>query len=153
MSNEIQKIYDYESLFDLDPGPWAQDLKSGFWATLDGTIVAIPGYLSMGGKMWHSRGNFWGTRSVWYPPRSVKTHITPKGYIRTAQTWFVHQIVARAWVQNPNNKPQVNHIDGVKSNNHASNLEWVTNSENVAHAYKIGLQPKRPRDAFGRIKA
>ncbi len=147
----VKRVYDFDSLFDLGLGPWAKDPDTEYWVTLDGEIVATPGYLTVGGRMWHPRGNFWGTRSVWYPPRIAKISITPKGYKRTSQGSFVHQVVARAWIPNPNNDPQVNHVDGVKINNHPSNLEWATNRENVLHAYKLGLQPKRPRDKYGRI--
>lgn len=51
----------------------------------------------------------------------------------------IHRVVALTFIDNPLNKPQVNHIDGNKSNNNVDNLEWVTNSENQIHAYKRGL--------------
>ena len=52
----------------------------------------------------------------------------------------VHRLVAKTFLDNFDNKPQVNHIDGDKRNNNIGNLEWVTNSENMLHAYAIGLR-------------
>lgn len=74
----------------------------------------------------------------------LKGELTEKGYIRVALTehkrYLVHCIVARTFIPNPENKPQVNHIDGNKQNNYVDNLEWCTQSENMRHALKTGLK-------------
>jgi hypothetical protein len=67
-----------------------------------------------------------------------------KGYMRVtlyhdglSRRTLVHRLVATAFIPNPDNKPQVNHIDGNKKNNCVTNLEWVTAQENVIHSFKV----------------
>lgn len=53
--------------------------------------------------------------------------------------FVIHRLIAKAFIENPENKPEVNHIDGNKMNFCLSNLEWCTKSENTIHAFKNGL--------------
>lgn len=66
--------------------------------------------------------------------------------IRTPnRDWYLHRMLAVHFIPNPKNKPQVNHIDGDKLNNSLENLEWVTKSENMRHAFDTGLAPKHSK--------
>ena len=69
--------------------------------------------------------------------------------------YLIHRRVATAFIPNPENKPEVNHIDGNKLNNAAANLEWVTRQENAQHAWRIGLNKKDKKicPGCGRITA
>lgn len=76
--------------------------------------------------------------------------ITPHGYVRVclardgeAKTFFVHRLVSIAFIDNPDGKPQVNHINSIRSDNRVINLEWVTSSENVRHKFASGYRLKR----------
>jgi hypothetical protein len=81
----------------------------------------------------------------------LKTGTNPRGY-EIAVMWIngklvgrgLHTLIARAFIPNPENKPQVNHIDGNKMNNMLYNLEWVTESENVLHSiYVLDNHPEK----------
>lgn len=78
----------------------------------------------------------------------IKSKKTDKdGYFRVylsksskKKQFMVHRLVAEAFLDNLNNDPVVNHIDGDKQNNRADNLEWCTRSYNDLHAFKLGLR-------------
>jgi hypothetical protein len=85
-------------------------------------------------------------RTTGKPGKIMIPYIDHKGYERLQLTangvrrkFFIHRLVATAFIPNPGNKPQVNHIDGIPLNNKLSNLEWNTASENQQHAHRIGL--------------
>lgn len=74
--------------------------------------------------------------------------IDKEGYIRCyirdiasnkRKDYKLHRLVAEYFIDNPNDYKIVNHIDGDKTNNKVENLEWCTQSENVSHGYKTGL--------------
>lgn len=78
----------------------------------------------------------------------LKPAVDGSGYFRCALskeniliTYKVHRLVAQTFIPNPNNYPQVNHLNGNKQDNRVCNLEWTDNSGNILHAYRTGLLP------------
>ena len=97
--------------------------------------------------------NYGNIRSLNYRNKSQIHNLTLKvrkrdGYLTVGltknnrnKTFIVHRVVAKAFIPNPDNLPQVNHKDENKSNNNASNLEWCTCKYNIQ--YSVKLHPKR----------
>lgn len=82
----------------------------------------------------------------------LKTHFTYDGYefcticLNTyRKTIKIHRLVAMHFLPPVSGKTHVNHKDGNKKNNHVANLEWVTPSENISHAIRIGIKAKPPK--------
>lgn len=92
--------------------------------------------------------------------KKLKPKLTKSGYLELGidihgerKYSGIHRIVAKCFIPNPDNKPFVNHINGVKTDNRVDNLEWVTHQENMDHAKRTGLihkgdnAPSRKREA------
>jgi hypothetical protein len=90
-----------------------------------------------------------GINNVTYTHKSrpLKPAKNRDGYLQVAlslnnklKSYCVHVLVAKAFIENPDNKATVNHKDGIKTNNNVSNLEWATKSEQTIHALEHGLR-------------
>ena len=93
-----------------------------------------------------SRKTNFGCGYKTYPEKILKNWIDKKGYHyvdlrnnKVRKRFLVHRLVAFSFLDNIENKPQINHIDGIKSNNFLHNLEWCTSKENIRHAVDLGL--------------
>ena len=93
--------------------------------------------------------SFGRVKSIWSNHRIKKTRIYKNGYVsanllreKNQKTFRLNRLVAIYFIPNLENKPHVNHIDGIRFNNEIYNLEWCTRSENMNHTYHI-LNKKR----------
>lgn len=137
--------------------PIAQKIMKKFFAELDAVKKHLPRMIqNLPHEIWRDiRGyeglyqvsNFGRVKSFHFGKEKLrKLVLNDKGYLLVGlnkagktKKFGVHILVATAFLPNLENKPEVNHRDGNKQNNHVSNLEWVTERENVQHAFRIGL--------------
>lgn len=110
--------------------------------------VSNTGRVKMIGRT--KKSNFANAQILYMKPKIIKPFTDYKGYIRIglhdgikARKFFLHQLVGIAFIPNPENKPQVNHMFGNKKDNRVEVLEWATPSEDGFHKYRIGLCRKR----------
>jgi len=117
--------------------------------------IAVEGYegqyeVQEDGKVFSVGRVVKGNDGTMYPfkARELKPHPNKNiGYLQLSlwknnkgTSHYVHRLVARAFVPNPDNLPEVNHKDGNRQNNHYTNLEWVDSSGNSHHAVQSGLR-------------
>ena len=103
----------------------------------------------------YQNSNFGRVKSFWFGKvKILKPALHGNGYLfvslsknDTQKNFTIHRLVAKLFIPNPDNKPQVNHIDTHKLNNYVGNLEWTTGSENHIHAVVTGLH-KSGSDCF-----
>lgn len=107
---------------------------SGYEINTDGEVRGLDRQVKVknfsrfiSGKTIKSRMNSFGYLDI---------RLSKDGYTKTC---FIHRLIAITFIPNPEHKPYVNHINGIKTDNRIGNLEWVTQSENMKHAYRLGL--------------
>lgn len=154
MTSELRCARDYscfiffnmENLNDLEGEIWKdiEDFEGLYQISNYGRVKSFPRHVGNG------RARRMLTKRILAPA------VNRNGYYNVVlsnnainKTKSVHRLIAIAFIPNPENKPFINHIDGIKTNNDISNLEWVTCSENHKHAYDV-LNRKRNQPQLGK---
>jgi len=70
----------------------------------------------------------------------LRVHLSTKSIDGKDRTPRVHRLIAKTFIPNINNLPEINHINGIKDDNRIENLEWVTTTQNIRHAIKLGTR-------------
>ena len=110
----------------------------GYMVNEIGQVKSPDQYCQFGHSKWLRKG------------RILKPYKDSKGYLRVdirQKNYKVHRLVGLTFLDNPNKYDQINHINGIKSDNRVENLEWCNNSQNQLHAYRLGLNKSKKRNA------
>jgi len=117
-------------------------------------MMPIPGYSDY---LVDERGTIFSFRQKL--PKAMCPYLTKEGYLRVKianekgiKRFMAHRLIAMARIPQSENTVEINHIDGIKINNHPSNLEWVSKARNVQHSFELGLNKPLRGSANGIAK-
>ena len=122
---------------------------------MEETWKPVPGY-----EEWYEVSNLGRVRSHYSKePKVIVQYMSSNGYMQVSlckehihKTTAVHRIVAAAFLPKDPEKTQVDHVNGVKTDNRACNLEWVTPKENTIRSVVIGLKPVGEKHRMSKLK-
>lgn len=126
---EKDNLYKWVSIDIIMNGTTLKDIfgyEGKYQITNDGRVYSLKRKKYL--KPFYKQGGYW--------------RVGLKGAGGKSRHHSIHRLVANAFIANPMDYPQINHIDGNKKNNNISNLEWCNASQNLKHAYLLGLQKK-----------
>ena len=128
----INKVIISGNLTREERWKWIKGYEGLYTISDQGRVMGMPkkthcGHIMKKGKIWS------GYEKVSLCKNNLK------------RCYSVHRLVAKAFISNSDNKPEVNHKNGDRADNRAENLEWVTRGENEKHAYRtLGKKPNAP---------